>query len=82
MDNNKELKKLMRKHGLTRQQVANLSMVALSTVDRWLAPRWITPSLIGKHRRGAKEINPTFRNLPDSRLSLFRLKLVNKESSE
>ncbi len=38
-DNNMWLKRYMKKHSLTRPQIASRLLVGLSTVDRWLAPK-------------------------------------------
>lgn len=58
------LKELMKKHSLTRRQVAELCMVNNSTVDRWLVPATVLGS-----------VNPTFRKMPGARLSLLQYKL-------
>lgn len=69
--NNRMLKHLMWEHSLEKADIAKLGMVAHSTVERWLAPIYVRPT-----RKGTQKIlNPTFRNLPDSRLELIKLQL-------
>lgn len=57
--NNAALRALMKRKGLTRARVAQLTMTAEITVDTWLAPAGST----------------LFRSMPDRALHLLRLEL-------
>lgn len=64
MDNAQRLKALMRRHQLTRPDVARELGVGVSTVDSWLAP--LTAA--------------SHRNMPDRLLRLLKLTLAQSEA--
>ena len=66
MNNNTELKKIMRDYPqLTRREIASLTRSKnVSTVDRWLAPATL---------KG--EPNPTFRRMPDVKMFVLQMAL-------
>lgn len=67
---NTAFKKLMKEHGLTRKQTAELMGFDISTIDRYLVPA----TVLG-------ERNPTFRRVSAQTLELFQFKLDNLKES-
>jgi len=64
---NEELRKIIKRHHLTRPQVRDATCSATTaTVDRWLVP----PKKDGKP-------NPTYRTMPLSKLQLLKIKVIN-----
>lgn len=59
--NNTIFRELLKEHGLTRQKAADLLLINVSTVDRYLTPATIK----GKP-------NPTHRHMSDGRLDHFK----------